>query len=92
MGFERFGDTELIYMDGTYVYAGYTSDVQPRFKLIPPHTLVHRSGAITHRSRRTQRSRCVPSEMEKQSITRGSRGSCSTDKAIPIPLILSRIC
>ena len=24
-------------MDGTYVYAAYTSDVQPRFKLIPPH-------------------------------------------------------
>ena len=36
-GFERFSDTELIYMDGTYVYAAYASDVQPRFKLIPPH-------------------------------------------------------
>ena len=36
-GFERFADTELIYMDGTYVYAAYASDVQPRFKLIPPH-------------------------------------------------------
>jgi len=36
-GFERFSVTDLIYMDGPYIYAEYNKDVQQRFKLIPPH-------------------------------------------------------
>jgi hypothetical protein len=36
-GFARFGDTDLVYMDGLYVYADYAADVTPRLKMIPPH-------------------------------------------------------
>lgn len=36
-GFPRFADTDLLYLDGTYIYATYVEDAQPRLKLIPPH-------------------------------------------------------
>ncbi len=36
-GFARFDDTELIYMDGFYVYARYAEDATCRMQLIPPH-------------------------------------------------------
>jgi hypothetical protein len=36
-GFTRFPVTDLIYIDGPYVYAQYAPEAEPRFKLIPPH-------------------------------------------------------
>jgi hypothetical protein len=36
-GFSRFVETDLIYMDGSYIYAQYTAKAEPRLKLIPPH-------------------------------------------------------
>jgi hypothetical protein len=36
-GFERFPETDLIYMDGYYVYAHYAEEVARRLRLIPPH-------------------------------------------------------
>ena len=36
-GFARFAETDLIFMDGPYVYADYAADATLRFKLIPPH-------------------------------------------------------
>ncbi|MDA0708678.1 MAG: beta-galactosidase trimerization domain-containing protein [bacterium] len=36
-GFARFGDTDLVFMDGLYVYADYAADVIPRLKMVPPH-------------------------------------------------------
>ena len=36
-GMERFTDVELVFMDGSYVYADYAKTAQPYLKLIPPH-------------------------------------------------------
>lgn len=36
-GFERFADTDLVYMDGPYIYAQYAPAARPHLKLIPPH-------------------------------------------------------
>ena len=36
-GFDRFVDTDLIFIDGPYVYAQYAEGSQRRLKLIPPH-------------------------------------------------------
>jgi hypothetical protein len=36
-GFARFADTDLVFMDGPYVYADYAGDVTLRLKMIPPH-------------------------------------------------------
>lgn len=36
-GFDRFAETDLIYMDGYYIYAEYAEKVEKRFRLIPPH-------------------------------------------------------
>jgi hypothetical protein len=35
--FKRLAATDLIYMDGDYVYARYTASVAQHLKLIPPH-------------------------------------------------------
>ncbi len=35
-GFDRLADTDLLYLDGPYVDAGYSSDVRRRLSLIPP--------------------------------------------------------
>ncbi|MDF1515931.1 MAG: hypothetical protein P1S60_19135, partial [Anaerolineae bacterium] len=34
---KRFDDTELVYLDGPYVYARYAQNAVQRMKLIPPH-------------------------------------------------------
>lgn len=36
-GFSRFPVTDLIYLDGEYIYAEYAASVQRHCKLIPPH-------------------------------------------------------
>lgn len=36
-GFPRFSDTDLLYLDGPYVYAVYAAGTETRFKMIPPH-------------------------------------------------------
>jgi hypothetical protein len=36
-GFPRFAETNLVYMDGPYVYAQYAEDAACRMHLIPPH-------------------------------------------------------
>jgi len=36
-GFDRFAETDLVFMDGPYVYARYLPEAQQRLKLIPPH-------------------------------------------------------
>ncbi|MGC9468587.1 MAG: beta-galactosidase trimerization domain-containing protein [Anaerolineae bacterium] len=36
-GFSRFDDTDLVYLDGAYVYARYTEGTDRRMRLIPPH-------------------------------------------------------
>ena len=36
-GFARFEATDLIYLDGPYVYARYANEAVGRFKLVPPH-------------------------------------------------------
>lgn len=36
-GFTRFADTDLLYLDGPYVYAQYAPEVKQRLRLIPPH-------------------------------------------------------
>jgi hypothetical protein len=36
-GFPRFAATELIYLDGPYVYCRYAPQAEQRFKLVPPH-------------------------------------------------------
>lgn len=36
-GFGRFEHTDLVFMDGLYVYAEYAADVVGRLKMIPPH-------------------------------------------------------
>lgn len=36
-GFPRFADTDLVFMDGPYVYARYAPAAQPLSHLIPPH-------------------------------------------------------
>lgn len=36
-GFKRFADTDLVFLEGNYVYADYAAGVHKRFKLIPPH-------------------------------------------------------
>lgn len=36
-GFPRFADTDLLYLDGPYIYAEYVDDARQRLKLIPPH-------------------------------------------------------
>ena len=35
--FPRLVDTDLVYLDGLYIYADYEADLQPYLKLIPPH-------------------------------------------------------
>ena len=35
--FPSFGDTDLVYVDGPYVYAVYGDDTERHLKLIPPH-------------------------------------------------------
>jgi putative glycosyl hydrolase-like family 6 (GHL6) protein/glycosyl hydrolase family 42 (putative beta-galactosidase) len=35
-GFDRLADTDLLYMDGSYVDAEYRGDVRQHFRLIPP--------------------------------------------------------
>lgn len=35
-GFDRLADTDLVYLDGPYVDAAYSSDVRRRLSLIPP--------------------------------------------------------
>jgi hypothetical protein len=37
-GFPHLAETDLIYMDGPYVYADYVAGAEPRLKLIPPHS------------------------------------------------------
>ena len=36
-GFKRFPVTDLIYIDGPYVYCRYAPEAEQRFKLVPPH-------------------------------------------------------
>jgi len=36
-GFERFLVTDLVYMDGNYVFSEYESSVKKYMKLVPPH-------------------------------------------------------
>jgi hypothetical protein len=36
-GFPRFAQTDLLYVDGLYVYAGYAEHAEARLRLIPPH-------------------------------------------------------
>ncbi len=36
-GFRRFDLTDLILMDGPYVYARYAADARARMRLVPPH-------------------------------------------------------
>jgi hypothetical protein len=36
-GFSRFEATDLVYMDGFYVYARYAEGVERRMQLVPPH-------------------------------------------------------
>lgn len=36
-GFTRFEDSDLVFMDGPYIYAQYAATAQPQMKLIPPH-------------------------------------------------------
>jgi hypothetical protein len=36
-GFSRFDDTDLVYMDGFYVYARYDGGAERRLQLVPPH-------------------------------------------------------
>lgn len=36
-GFGRFADTDLLYLDGPYIYAAYAAESSQRFQLIPPH-------------------------------------------------------
>jgi hypothetical protein len=36
-GFSRFADTDLVYLDGPYVYAHYAENIEARMHLIPPH-------------------------------------------------------
>ena len=33
----RFAETDLLYLDGLYVYAEYAPEAEQRLKLIPPH-------------------------------------------------------
>jgi hypothetical protein len=58
-GFSRFPVTDLIYVDGPYVYAQYAPEAESRFKLIPPHNfgppercyyelVVDRPGFVVH--------------------------------------------
>jgi len=58
-GFRRFAATDLIYIDGPYVYARYAREATQRFKLVPPHnfgppercyyeTVVDRPGFVVH--------------------------------------------
>jgi hypothetical protein len=35
--FPRFAHTDLVYLDGPYLYSEYEDDIQPYLKLIPPH-------------------------------------------------------
>ncbi len=35
-GFRRFQHTDLVYLDGEYVYARYADDAVPRMRLLPP--------------------------------------------------------
>lgn len=37
IGFRRFGATDLVYVEGPYVYARYAKAAQRRMQLIPPH-------------------------------------------------------
>lgn len=36
-GFPRFDATDLVYVDGAYIYARYAEDAELRLRLIPPH-------------------------------------------------------
>jgi len=36
-GFSRFDETELVYVDGVYVFAAYDETAEARMRLIPPH-------------------------------------------------------
>ena len=36
-GFGRFDDTDLVFIDGNYVYAEYGDTAERRMKLVPPH-------------------------------------------------------
>ncbi|NLD43286.1 MAG: hypothetical protein GX657_07315 [Chloroflexi bacterium] len=36
-GFMRFPVTDVLYLDGLYIYGDYAEDVQPHLRLIPPH-------------------------------------------------------
>jgi hypothetical protein len=36
-GFPHFGETDLVYVDGPYVYARYTEEAEPWMQLVPPH-------------------------------------------------------
>ena len=58
-GFSRFPVTDLVYVDGPYVYAQYAAEAEQRFKLIPPHNfgppercyyelVVDRPGFVVH--------------------------------------------
>ena len=38
VGFPRFGDTDLVYMDGAYVYARYAEQAETWMQLVPPHS------------------------------------------------------
>src|SRR5690606_36152777 len=35
-GFPRMAESDLVYVDGFYVYADYVEGAQPRMKLVPP--------------------------------------------------------
>jgi hypothetical protein len=58
-GFSRFPVTDLVYIDGPYVYCTYAPEAVQRFKLIPPHNfgppercyyelVVDRPGLVVH--------------------------------------------
>lgn len=59
-GLRRFADTDLVFVDGNYVYADYAASAERRLKLVPPHpygppercyytTVVDRPGVVVNR-------------------------------------------
>lgn len=36
-GFSRFAATDLVYVDGPYIYAAYAEDADARMRFVPPH-------------------------------------------------------
>ena len=59
-GLRRFAETDLVFVDGNYVYAHYAASAEGRLKLVPPHpfgppercyytTVVDRPGLVVNR-------------------------------------------